>query len=421
MLTRLKKIYAEFPPLFWIVVVTLFIDSIGSTLLFPFFALYITQKFDVGMTQAGILLGISSLFGLIGSIVGGAITDRFGRRRLILFGLTTSALSSLFFGLASSLKTLYFLIVIVGLLSRIAVPAYDAMMADILLEAKRQEGFGIVRVAFNYAWIFGTALGGFIAARSFFTLFLMDAILSMVAAVILYYFLPETKPISRLEIKENESFLNTIAGYQVVLRDLAFTGFLLVGIVVLIVYQQEYSSLPVYLRDVHQIDSKSYGVILSIAGFEVVIFQFWISRTIRRYAPFLMMMLGALVLTIGFGMVGFVSGFSLFLVAVITITIGEMIFYPTSQTLAASFAPENMRGRYMAVYGLAWAIPATIGPAAAGLILDNYNPNLLWYIGGLLCVVAAIGFYALHLWLGRQARFIPASAEPTEREASTTV
>jgi len=93
MLTRIKKTYDEFPPLFWVVVGTLFIDAIGSTLLFPFFALYITQKFGVGMTQAGILLGMSSLFGLIGSVIGGAIADRVGRRRLILFGLIFSALA----------------------------------------------------------------------------------------------------------------------------------------------------------------------------------------------------------------------------------------------------------------------------------------------------------------------------------------
>jgi MFS family permease len=413
MLTRLKKTYNEFPALFWIVVGTLFVDSIGNTLLFPFFALYITRKFGVGMTEAGILLGLSSLFGLIGSIVGGAITDRFGRRRLILFGLTFSAISSLSFGLASDVKILYFLVVIVGLLSRVAAPAYDAMMADILPEAKRQEGFGILRVAFNFAWIFGTALGGFIATRSFLALFVMDAIFSIIAAVILYRFLPETKPAPPLEVKREESFLNTIGGYQIVLRDLAFMGFLLAGMIALIVYQQQYSSFPVYLRDVHNIDSRNYGVMLSIAGLEVVIFQFWISRTIRKYDPFLMMMLGALFLMAGFGMIGFVGGFALFLVAVIVITIGEMIFFPTAQALAANFAPENMRGRYMAAYGLAWAIPATIGPAAAGLILDHYNPDLLWYIGGGLCALAAAGFYALHIWLGVQKRFVPAQQEQT--------
>src|SRR5512132_3622283 len=107
MFLKLKKIYAEFPSLFWIIVGTLFIDSIGSTLLFPFFALYITQKFGVGMTEAGVLLGMSSLFGLVGSMIGGALTDAFGRRRLILFGLVFSALSSLSFGLAGDMKLLY--------------------------------------------------------------------------------------------------------------------------------------------------------------------------------------------------------------------------------------------------------------------------------------------------------------------------
>ncbi|MGE5462736.1 MAG: MFS transporter, partial [Syntrophothermus sp.] len=107
MINSLKRTYNEYPQLFWIVVGTLFIDSLGSTLLFPFFALYITQKFGVGMTQAGVLLGMSSLFGLIGSMLGGALTDRFGRRNLILFGLVFSALSSLLFGLAWDIRMMY--------------------------------------------------------------------------------------------------------------------------------------------------------------------------------------------------------------------------------------------------------------------------------------------------------------------------
>jgi MFS family permease len=411
MLNRFKKTYNEFPPLFWIVVGTLFIDAIGSTLLFPFFALYITQKFGVGMTQAGILLGMSSLFGLIGSVIGGALTDRFGRRRLILFGLVFSALSSLSFGLAWDVKILYFLVIFVGLLSRVANPAYDAMLADILPEAKRQEAFGITRVAFNYAWILGTALGGLIAARSFLALFLIDAGLSLFVASILIIFLPETKPAVPSEVRQHESLLKTTAGYGVALRDLPYMSFTLAGMLVLIVYQQQYSSLPVYLLNVHNIDSRSYGTMLAISGLEVVLFQIWISRVIRKFPPFLMMMLGSLFFMAGFIMIGFVRGFPLFALAVSIATIGEMILFPTNKALAANFAPEDMRGRYMAVYDLGWTIPATIGPAAAGLILDHYDPNLLWYIGGLLCTMAAIGFYDLHLWLGAQKRFAPAQQE----------
>src|SRR6266487_4007030 len=416
MLTRLKNIYAEFPPLFWVIVGTLFIDSIGSTLLIPFFALYITQKFDVGMTEAGILLGMSSLFGLIGSMIGGALTDKFGRRRLILFGLIFSALSSLLFGLAWDVRLLYFLVVIVGLLSRVSAPAHDAMMADILPESKRQEAFGITRVVFNYAWIFGTALGGLIAARSFLALFVADTVLSLIVAVILYRFLPETQPTSHRETKKSESFLKTVAGYRLVLRDLAYMGFTFAGMIVLIVYQQQYGALAVYLRDVHNIGSKSYGVMLSISGLEVVLFQIWISRTIRKYPPFVMMTLGAVFFMIGFTMIGFVKGFIFFLLAIVIATVGEMIMFPTNKALAINFAPTEMRGRYMAIYDLGWTIPATFGPAAAGLILDYYNPNLLWYLGGILCAVSMISFYALHLWLGRQQRFIPA---PVEQEVST--
>ena len=420
MLNRLRKIYHEFPSLFWVIVGTLFIDGIGATLLFPFFALYITQKFGVGMTQAGLLLGMSSLFGLFGSIVGGALTDKLGRRKLILFGLTFSGLSSLLFGLASDIKILYPLVIIVGLLSRVSGPAHDAMIADILPEAKRQEGYGIMRVAFNYAWIFGTALGGLIAARSFLALFITDAVLSVTVALILFRFLPETKPTSPAhpEMEHEESFVKTLAGYQFVVRDFAFMGFILAGVIALLVYQQQYSSFPVYLRNAHRIDSRSYGVMLSITGLEVVIFQFWISRTIRKYSPFLMLMFSAIFFMLGFGMINFVSSFGFFVVVVIIITIGEMIFFPTSSALAASFAPADMRGRYMAVANLAWAIPATVGPGLAGLILDGDHPQLLWYVGGVLCAVSALGFYSLHVRLRTQARFAP--VQPEQNIVSTS-
>ena len=412
MITNFKKIYHEFPRLFWIIVGTRFIDALGGTLLFPFFALYITQKFGVGMAEAGLLLGMSSLFGLFGSMVGGALADKFGRRRLIVFGLVLSALSSLLFGLANDIHVLYPLVIVVGLLSSLAYPAHDAMLADILPEKKRQEGFGILRVVFNYAWIFGTALGGFIAARSFFALFVTDSILSCIVAALIYRLLPETKPTFHDEAQAQKSLWQTVMGYRVVLRDLMFMGYVLVCILALIVYQQQYSTLSVYMRDVHSIDSNGYGLILSITGLEVVLFQFWISRTVRRYAPFLIMMISTIFFAIGVFMYGLVSDFTMFILAAIVVCVGEMLFFPTSQALVASFAPEDMRGRYMAISGLTWSIPATIGPGAAGYVLDHYNPSFLWYIGGLICIIAAFGYYSLHLRLRSRPQFAPAQEDP---------
>lgn len=413
MFNRFNQIYHEFPVKFRIVVLASFIDGIGGTLLFPFFSLYITQKFHVGMTQAGIILGIFSAFGLIGSVAGGALTDKFGRRKLVIFGMVFSALSMLLLGLVTRLSMLYPLAIVVGLLSNIAGPAYNAMVADILPEEKLQEGYGVLRVVGNLAWIIGPTIGGFVANYSFFMLFVIDSVLSCIVATIFYRLMPETKPAAPPE-KHEQTIWQTVRGYGVVARDFAFMAFLVASILMLVVYQQLYNTLSVYLRDYHGINSQGYGFLLTSSAITVVLFQFWISRRVKRLPPFAMMAFGTLFYVIGFSMFGFISAYLLFVSAIVIITIGEMIVVPTSQALTANFAPEDMRGRYMAVYGLSWAIPSTIGPGAAGYILDNFNPNLLWYIGGILCGLAVLAFYALHLRLGTQQRFVPAPSVDEE-------
>jgi MFS family permease len=188
-------------------------------------------------------------------------------------------------------------------------------------------------------------------------------------------------------------------------------AFLFAGILMGLVYQQMYNSLSVYLRDHHGINPSGYGFLLTTSAITVILFQFWVTRKIKGSPPFLLMAFGTIFYTIGFSLFGFVSAYWLFMLAVFIITIGEMIIMPTSQSLAANFAPIDKRGRYMAVYGLIWMLPATIGPSSAGYILDNYNPNLLWYIGGILCLFSALFFYILHLRIGKQKRFVTVAAD----------
>ena len=194
------------------------------------------------------------------------------------------------------------------------------------------------------------------------------------------------------------------------IRDSAYMAFLVAGILMGLVYQQMYNSLSVYLRDNHGIEPQGYGFLLTVSAITVILFQFTTTRLIKHRPPFLMMALGTAFYVIGFSMFGWVSAYYLFALAIVVITIGEMIVVPTSQALAANFAPEEMRGRYMAVFSLLWMIPATTGPGAAGYILDNYNPNLLWYIGGALCSVSVLGYLLLHSRLKLQPRFAPAPA-----------
>ncbi|MBN1123099.1 MAG: MFS transporter [Anaerolineae bacterium] len=415
MIDRLRTIYNEYPPKFWILVMSMFIDRVGGTLIFPFISLYVTHKFDVGMTQAGVMLGIFSAAGMAGNLLGGALSDRLGRKVMILFGLVFSALSSLAMGLVSTLWGFYLVAALAGLLSDIAGPAWQAVIADILPEEQRAEGFGVLRVVGNMAWIIGPSIGGFMAARSFLLLFVMDAILSSATALIIFRMLPETMPGADTDSAEpRETIIQTFSGYADVLKDGLYMAYIVVSILMLIVYLQMYNTLSVYLRDVHGISPQGYGFLLTSSAITVIIVQFWVTRRIKRHPPMLMMALGTILFAVGYTLFGIVSTYALFVTAIVVITFGEMIVMPTSQALVAHFAPEAMRGRYMAAFSLAWKIPSTFGTIAAGLIMDHYNPRWVWYLAGIIAMIAVGGFLGLHR-LTRQ-RF--AAITPVESTAA---
>jgi MFS family permease len=237
----------------------------------------------------------------------------------------------------------------------------------------------------------------------------MDAVVSCVVAVLFYFLMPETRPQATTEHHE-ASLLATFRNYRVALRDKPYLGFLAAGMLAGVVYIQMYNALSVFLRNVHGVPPQRYGLLLSVSAVTVILFQFRMLRVMKGQPRFLLMAAGALFYMIGFGMFGFVSAYWLFAAAVVVITIGEMIFFPIGQALASSFAPAQMRGRYMAVYELTGKFPATFGPAAAGVIIDNFNPVWLWHIGAVLCAVSAMGFYMLQIAIGGDARF---SGSPT--------
>ena len=93
LLQQARAVYDEYPRQFWVLILGSFIDRLGGALLFPFFTLYITRKFGVGMTTVGIIFGMFAISSVVGSMFGGALTDRLGRKGVFLFGLITSALS----------------------------------------------------------------------------------------------------------------------------------------------------------------------------------------------------------------------------------------------------------------------------------------------------------------------------------------
>lgn len=395
MFSKAKVIFNEYPRRFWTLTGTVFIDSLGGALLFPFFSLYVTQKFGVGMTEVGILFAILSGARIIGSFLSGALTDKIGRRSLMIYGLIFSAGSSLIMAFIEDMNIFYIAVFFVGLLSNIGGPAQQAMVADLLPEKQRAEGYGLLHVSDNLAHTIGPMIGGLLAGISYILLFFIDAVLSIITAIIIYFALPETQP-QKSGKQVEESMAKVLSGYWLVVRNGAFMAFFSIAILMKLVYRQMGSSLPVFLHDVHGVSSQGYGWLLSLNAGMVVLFQFMITRKTSRFKPMRVMAAGTFLYAIGFAMYGFFSTSLLFFIAMAIITIGEMLISPISQSMVARFATEDMRGRYMAFYSFSWTIPSLFGPLLAGLVMDNYNPNLVWYLAGIIGFIAALGYWKMN-------------------------
>jgi len=391
---RIHNTVQEYPRTFWVLVVITFIDQLGNALIFPFFSLYLTKKFDASMTEVGLLFTFFTLSGFIGSTIGGAMTDRMGRKGIIIFSLLASALSNLAMGLSPSLYYCYGLALISGIFTATGGPASQAMIADLLPEEKRAGGFGILRIGFNVAVALGPAIGGLLASRSYLTLFIIDSFISTLCAGLVYRFLAETKP-ETVPGEVKESMGATFAGYLTVLKDKAYMLFLLAGFLSWITYQNMTTTLGVFLRDVKGLPESGYGLIISLNAIMVILFQFPITRRIEKYKPMLMMAAGTALYALGYLMYGFIDTFALFATAMVVITIGEMIVAPVGQALSTSFAPEQMRGRYLAIQGHTINLAYGIGPLLAGRIFDSGSPNVLWYAAGLVGGLSSLMFLTM--------------------------
>lgn len=395
--SRAKTNFLDYPRPFRVLLLSSFVDRMGGALLFPFFAIYVTNRFDVGMKAVGILFFIWHITGMLGRFISGALTDRWGRKKMLLFGLISSALTTLGMAFIDDLTAFYIMAFFVGLVGDTGHPAQQAMIADLLPEEKRAEGFAMRRVINNAAMAIGPAIGGFIAGYSYLFIFLADVVTSLLTAVIVILWIPETKPEQpQTQEKKEETIWQTYAGYLEVFKDGAFISFMLTMIMIGLVYTQMYSTLSVFLVEIHGEPAATYGIILSINAALVVFAQFGITKFVRKRAPMLVLVSACLFYLVGFGMFGFVASFPLFVIAMLLITVGEMLHLPVALGIATKFAPEHMRGRYMAIFGLTFMLPGAVGPYLAGVVMDDFNPYWVWYAASIIAGVAALILVGLH-------------------------
>jgi MFS family permease len=396
-LEKIQNVYQEYPLPFWVLMTGTFIDRLGTNLIMPFLAIYVVQRFDAKITQVGLIYTIFAASSGLGNFLAGALADRFGRRFTLLLGLVFAATARIALGLAGDFRGLYIAAAFAGLFGAIGWPAQLAMTADLLGPQKRANGFGIQRVVINSTFALGPLAGGFIGPRiGYLPLFVLDALTSYFVAFIVFSKLPETQPNQGQEAR-GENFVQALSGYKRVLQDKTFVAFVLISILTVTVYIQMSTTLSVYLIKFQHISESFFGVLVMLNALMVVFFQFSVSRWSSKQPLLLIMMTGTAFYLVGFGSYGLPPSPGMFILAMILITLGEMLVIPTSQALTALLAPADMRARYVATERLNWITAQSLGPLVAASIMDHFDPRWVWYGCSIVCAMSIVGFYRLHL------------------------
>ena len=409
--------------------------STGFSIVIPFLALYLHGTRGIAMSAVGSVFFLGALCGVAGQVVGGEWSDRYGRKGVLVTSQLIRAAAFAALGIAvmtsAPFAAFFVLTGVSAFAGRMFEPPAGAMIADITEGERRVEAYGVMRVAGNLGWSLGPALGGFLAALSYASLFFVAAGVLLVASALMAANVKETLPGSRGRNETTGASFAAAAppvdpvppgrgislrGTAAVLRDSLFLRYCLVTFLLFTVMGQLMSTLSVYVVEWAGRSKVELGAIYTLNGLMVVFLQFPATRLFARTRMTSALIVGSLLYAVGYGMMGTGSSFALLLTAMFVTTFGEIVTAPPSMNLVANFSPVDQRGRYMGVYGIFNSFGWSIGPLVGGVLLDLAvgRPMLLWGVIAGLPIVAALGYLDL------RRRLSPEMDRNPEREVVRT-
>lgn len=361
------------------------ISTIGSSMIWPFLLVYVSERLNAPLTAIASLLFLNSAMGLLASFLGGPVIDRLGRKWIMAGSLVANGAAYLFMGNARTLPQFAILMAIMGAVNPLYRVGADAMMADLLPQEKRIDGYALMRLSNNLGISIGPAIGGFLAAASYSLAFYCAAVgmslYSLLLAIFAYETLPSRQPGYLPQPKDETVKKEKFGGYITILKDSPFISFILTFTLVSICASLIWVLLPVYATQTFKVPKQLYGFIPATNAIMVVTLQLLVTRVTKRFPTLPVVSVGAFFYAVAVGSVALMSGFLGFWICMVVMTIGELIIVPTSSTYIANLAPIDMRGRYMSFYTLTWGVAAGIGPVFGGFMNDIFGPSAIWYGG----------------------------------------
>jgi len=392
MLERIRILRGKYPSQFWLLIAGMFLSTVGTSMIWPYMTIYISERLDIPLTEVAGIITLNGIVALFASFIAGPITDRFGRKWIMVFSLIGNGLTYLMLSQAGTFFSIAFLFALRGLFQPMYRVATNAMVSDLIQPEQRADAFAILRTSNNAGLAIGPAIGGFVVVHSYTTSFIAAAVALASYGVLIALRAHETLP------AEETSELNgrsNAKGFSYLIRDKQFISFLFAFTLFRICTAMLWILLAVYVKQNYQVMENQYGMIQVTNAAMVVLFQVAVTNVTKRYLPLPVMAVGTLVYALGVGSIALGQGFWGFWTSLIVITVGELMVMPTSNTFVADLAPVEMRGRYMAAFAFAPGVRRSIAPMIGGFLNDQIGPRAIWIGGALIGLTSALSYVVI--------------------------
>ena len=402
------RVVARFPRPVRVLLYGTLVNKLGTFIL-PYLALVLLRDFHLAEGDAAKLLFAYGAGSLVSVLVGGVLTDRLGRRRTLLLSLAGSGLLAVSMAFVPSARLFVPLLLAFGFIGDLYRPAASAVIGDLLPSSERASGFAGLRMAVNLGWAAGTALGGVLADWNWRLLFLGDGLTTLAYGVIVYFFIPDTRPMAFAAAPSpppRPAAARPVAppapasapvfaarasdASTSPLRDGVYLQVVAVSFLFTFVFSSNLSVFPLTVTQGALYPARVYGALVAVNGVLIAFFEITIVAHLKRFRRLRVAALGNLLCAAGFGMLGLVMHWSWFLLGVLVFTAGEILAAPQAMSFVADWAPPAARGRYLSLYQATWSIAFAVNPAVALPLHKALGERAFWALAPLVALPAAL-------------------------------
>lgn len=391
MARREKSVTREpLPKGFFTIWITVALDLVGFGIVVPILGRY-AERFGASGLEVGLLFASFSLAQLVFSPILGKLSDRIGRKPVILISLLGTAIGSFVTGAAGALWVLFLGRVLDGA-SGASVAVAQGAVTDVAAPHERPRLLGLLGAAFGVGFVVGPALGGLAALGGEHLPFYVAGTVALINAVVAFFRLPETRPV---EARVMASELRASDQGKVRLWGLAVAGF--TAIVAFSGFESTFSLLA---GDRFDLTEASVAAVFVGVGLTLVGVQTLLVRPVNSaWGTERSVQAGLALNTAGLVVLSRAEQWPFLVVALLLLTVGQGLVTPNLSALVSGRVPDHRRGEALGFQQGVNAVGRVAGPAVAGLLYDHVSVGAPYLVGGALCGVALLvvsGAHASH-------------------------